>query len=146
MVTRKRALVVLAVVGAVVGVALACAVFLGPISLYAARRAQIFDEPARELFVAGAGALAAIPVLAVISCVAFRLARASAPVRRGLTAWGLSILLAGAALILYFVLSFVLFTQDSITEFRVMVVVHALASAALWVAVARRRWGTERMS
>ena len=137
MITNKWALLALAIVGFFVGCALAYAVSTGVIGLYAARRSQIYDDPARATFVWGATSLAAIPLLGFFSWVAFRLARATSPVRRGLTAWGVSILLTPLMLIGGLVLSMALPSPDMANAVYFLLAGHGVVCSLIWVAIAR---------
>jgi len=141
-ITNKRALVALAIVGFFVGCALAYAVSTGAIGLWATRRSQMYDEPARASFVWAATSLAAIPVLGFISWVAFRLARATSPVRRGLTAWGVSILLTPLLLIGGLFLSMSLATPDMANAVYFLLAGHGVLCSLVWVAVGRARFAT----
>lgn len=142
MVTKRGALIALAVVGAFIGIALVYLVLSAGGGLYAARRAQIYDEPARALFVSAAVQLAIVPLLGVAACAAFEVARASSPVRRGVMAWGLSILTAPVVGIVGLTVSMTMPTPDFLTVFSVLVVAAGLANGGIWVAVARARFGT----
>jgi len=144
-ITNKWVLLALAIVGFFVGCALAYAVSTGVIGLYAARRSQIYDEPARATFVWGATSLAAIPVLGVVSWVAFRLARASSPVRRGLTAWGVSIVLTPLILIGGLVLSMALTSPDMANAVYFLLAGHGVLCSLIWVAVARAGFAREHV-
>ena len=140
MITNKRALVALALVGFFVGWALAYAVSTGALGVWATQEAQMYDEPARATFVWAATSLAAIPVLGVAAWVAFRVARATSPVRRGLTAWGVSILLTPLLLVGGLFLSMSLATPDMANAVYFLLAGHGVLCSLVWVAVARARF------
>ena len=140
MITNKRVLLVLAIVGFFVGCALAYAVSTGAIGLYAARRSQMYDEPARATFAWAATSLAAIPVLGVISWIAFHVAQATSPVRRALTAWGVSILLTPLLLVGGLLLSMALATPDMANAVYFLLAGHGVLCSLVWAAVARARF------
>ena len=142
MITNKRVLLVLAIVGFIVGCALAYAVSTGAIGLYATRRSQMYDEPARATFVWAVTSLAAIPVLGVISWIAFHVAQATSPVRRALAAWGVSILLTPLLLVGGLILSLSLASPDMANAVYFLLGGHGVLCSLVWVAVARARFDT----
>ncbi|NYF09349.1 hypothetical protein HDC94_000505 [Leifsonia sp. AK011] len=142
MITNKRALLALGIVGFFVGAALAYAVSTGTLGLWATQQSQMYDEPARAPFVWAATSLAAIPVLGVAAWGAFRLAHATSPVRRGLTAWGVSILLTPLLLVGGLFLSMSLATPDMANAVYFLLAGHGLLCSLVWVAVARARFET----
>lgn len=143
MVTNKVTLLVLGVVGAVIGMALVFLVLSGGGGLYAARRAEVFDEPARGFFVFAAVQLAVIPLLGIVACGVFAAARASSPIRRGLMAWGISILTAPLLAVATLARSMVMQTPDASMIFYASLLVVGIVCGGIWVAVARARFGTK---
>lgn len=144
MVTKKGTLVVLGVVGAAIGMALVFLVLSGGGGLYAARRAEVFDEPARGFFVSAAIQLAVIPLLGIVACGVFAAARASSPIRRGLMAWGISILTAPILAIVTLATSMVMQTPDASMIFYASLLVVGIVCGGIWVAVARAGFGPAR--